>query len=99
MTPNQKQTTELERKEMQDEHELLRRELEANRRFVFERPLVIVGAGLAGYAGFTGSANLHLIPRLVRKNHFLHPARPRPSTVETLGRLGNRAPRVSHMDC
>lgn len=47
---------------MQEEHRQLRQELETNRRFVFERPLLIAGAGFAGYAGLSSKLDLRPLP-------------------------------------
>jgi hypothetical protein len=48
--------------EMHEEHRQLRQELNVNRRFVFERPIVIAGVGLAGYAGLADKLDLRLLP-------------------------------------
>ena len=48
--------------ERHEEHRQLRQELNVNRRFVFERPIVIAGVGLAGYAGLSDKLDLRLLP-------------------------------------
>jgi hypothetical protein len=58
MSPN----AELTLQSMQEEHRHLRQELETNRRFVFERPLLIAGAGFAGFASFSANLDLRFIP-------------------------------------
>jgi hypothetical protein len=45
-----------------EEYRFLRQELEANKAYVFERPLLIVGATLAGVAGLSGGQPMEALP-------------------------------------